>query len=554
MNRFKKIFYALTKNERVVFLVASAAAIVSFIVVMAILVAQVTTVVPATGGEYSEGMVGQPEYVNPVSASTEADLDLVKLIYSNLADVADNVAVSRDGRTWNVHLKSGLTWQDGQKLTSDDVIFTVQSIEDPDANSPLYASWQGVAVSRVSELEVQFTLAEPYAFFGDNINNLYILPKHLFADTPPGNWRLSDYDLKPVGSGPYEFSSYDRETDGVISGYHLVAWSGYAGRKPLIQNFDFAFFPNTDALIKGFNGGSVDGMGGLMSGDLASIDRPYDLFAWRIPSYYAVFFNESKSIPLQDAAVRAALSEAVDRDALVEDALGGEGKPEYGPVPEDAPYFTSTITTTSLDLASSTLTAAGWILTTGTSTPGAPPTRVKTVQKTPVPLVVNLTVPNIDFLTKTADMLATDWAALGATVNVATDSPENIAGNTVKNRDYESLLFGNVLGPSSNLYAFWDSSQRFFPGLNLAIYGNKSVDILVEGAEQTLGDATRTAEFAIAERDIVNDDPAIFLYSPDYIYLTNKSVRGVVPGFIPDPSDRFREVASWYLNTARVLK
>jgi len=546
MKRLKQIFLALTKNERVVFIVASCATVASFVVVMGIVIAQATTVVPAAGGEYTEGMVGQPEYVNPVTASGEADESLVKLIYSNLADLADSVNVTPDGRTWTVHLKDGLTWQDGQKLTSDDVIFTIQSIEDPDANSPLAASWQGVAVNRVSELELQFTLAEPYVFFADNLSNLYILPKHLFADTPPGNWHLSDYNLKPIGSGPYEFVSYDKRSDGVISDYHLQAWSGYAGTKPLIQNFDFSYFANNDELIKSFDAGTVDGMGGLMASDMPSITRPYTVSSWRVPSYYAVFFNESKSIPLQDPAVRAALSEAVDRNALVSDVLGGYGAPDYGPIPQDAPYFVPTMTTSSLDDASATLTDAGWILATST--------RVKIVQKTPVPLVVNLTVPDIDFLTKTAADLQTDWQALGATVNVTTEPPADIVSEAIKNRDYESLLFGNVLGPSSNLYAFWDSSQRFSPGLNLAIYSNKSVDNLVEAAEQDLSDASRTAQFAAAEQDIVNDVPAIFLYSPDYLTVTGKNLQGVAPGFIPDASDQFRQVAAWYLNTARVLK
>jgi peptide/nickel transport system substrate-binding protein len=547
MQRFKKIFFAFTKKERIAFLVAAGVSVVSFIVVMSLLVAQGTTVVPAAGGDYTEGMVGQPEYVNPVTATNEADLSLVKMIYSNLYDIADSIQSSPDGKTWTVRLKEGLHWQDGQQLTSDDVIFTVNAIQDQDANSPLYQSWQGVAVSRVSELELQFNLANSYAFFGDNLKNLYILPKHLFADTPPGNWRLSDYNLKPVGSGPYEFVSYEKQSDGVISSYHLKAWDDYFGTKPLINNFNFQFFANTADLIKSFNAGQVDGMGGVSSDDLSDIARPYDLFAWQTSSYYAVFFNQSKSLPLEDNAVREALSQAIDRDALVTDVLGGQGEAEYGPIPLGAPYFVPTVTTTSLDIASATLTADGW-------NPGSDGSRAKTIANTSVPLVVNLTVPEVDFLTKTAQVLANTWGELGVQVNIATDTPEDIAGDTITNRDYESLLFGNVLGPSSNLYAFWDSSERFSPGLNLAIYSNPKVDALIEGAQQDLNDASRTVQFASAEQDIANDYPAIFLYAPNYLYVTNKSVQGIATDFIPDASDRFREIGSWYLNTARVLK
>ncbi|MGC9598963.1 MAG: ABC transporter substrate-binding protein [Minisyncoccia bacterium] len=543
----KKIFFVFTRNERIAFLTAASLTVASLAAVMSLLVVQATTVVPAAGGDYTEGMVGQPEYVNPVMAASETDLSLVKMIYSNVYDIADNIAVSPDGKTWTVRLKENLHWQDGEKLTSDDVIFTVQSIESADANSPLAANWQGVTVSRASELMLQFNLINPYAFFGDDLKNLYVVPKHIFANTPPGNWRLSDYNLRPVGSGPYEFVSYEKQSDGTISAYHLQAWNSYFGTKPLIQRFDFSFFSNLDALVKSFNAGQINGMDNIPPDHLAAIERPHDLFAWRTSSYYAVFFNQSRSLPLQDPAVREALSAAVDRDALVTLALGGKGAPEYGPVPEGAPYFISIPATTSLYFASTTLDAAGWNV-------GTDGFRAKTIQKTSVPLVVNLTVPQIDFLTRTAQALTNAWESIGVTVNVSPADPQSLADNAIKNRDYESLLFGNILGPDSDLSAFWASSQRFFPGLNLAIYQNTKVDSLVAAARTDMNDASRTQEFASAENAIVADNPAVFLYSPDYLYVTDKSVQGITTGFLSDPSDRFRNIGAWYLNTARVLK
>jgi peptide/nickel transport system substrate-binding protein len=288
-------------------------------------------------------------------------------------------------------------------------------------------------------------------------------------------------------------------------------------------------------------------MGDLGPGTLATIERPYDLSSWRTPSYYAVFFNQSKSLPLEDGAVREALGEAVDRNALVANVLQGKGKPDYGPIPEDAPSFVPIMTTTSLDLASATLDAAGWRA-------GTDGFRAKTIQKTAVPLVVNLMVPQIDFLVKTAEELQGAWKKIGVRVNIVTNNPQDLLSGTIKNRGYESLLFGNVLGPSSDLYAFWDSSQRFYPGLNLAIYNNKKIDSLIESARMEMNDAARAQKFANAELAIAADNPAIFLYSPDYLYVTNKSIRGITPQFLPDPSDRFRKVGEWYLNTARVLK
>ena len=557
----KKIFAALTKKERTVFIIASAGAGISFVIVMGIMIAQITKAVPASGGQYIEGLVGQPEYVNPVIASSETDLDLVHLIYNNLSDIADSVTPSTDMRTWTVRLKDGLMWQDGQKLTADDVVFTVQSIQDKDADSPLYASWQGVQVNRESELEVQFTLAAPYAFFDSNLKNLYILPKHIYGDTPPGNWRLSDYNLKPVGSGSYKFISLSKGADGFISSYSLAAWDGTSGSHPLIGNFDFKFFNDENDLVQSFNNGQIDGFGDLSAENLAEIDRPYNLFSWRTSSYYAAFFNQSKNIALQDPAVREALSMAIDRNTIISQVFGNTTNgavPDYGPIPPDAPYYVapafasaSSSSTGSFNAASaeSLLDGAGWTISSSTGF------RAKTINKVVIPLTINLTVPQIDFLTNTASDLRAAWTAIGVQVNITTDSPNNIAANEIKNRSYEALLFGNALGPSSDLYSFWDSSQRFSPGLNLAILGDNTVDAPIEAARQTPSTTITTAKLAQAQMEIESDYPAVFLYSPNYLYVAGANVLGITTSSVlSDPSDRFLNVGSWYLNTARVLK
>ncbi len=558
---FKKIFSALTRKERIIFICAAAGAIVSFIVSASIMIGQITVAVPTAGGRFTEGMVGQPQYLNPVIASTETDRDLVAMMYSPLTDLAQSITNSTDTKTWTVRLKENLTWQDGKKITSDDVAFTVGSIQNPDANSPLFGSWQGVAVHRVSELELQFTLGSPYAFFKDTLAGLYVLPGHIFGGTPVGNWRLSDYNLKPVGSGPYQFDSYEKNDNGFISAYTLQAWNG-GQTKALIQNFAFNFFDSRSALIAAFNSGAIDGFGNASADELALIKRPYETSLWRTSGYYALFFNQSKNLALQDSHVRAALSEAIDRTSLIHTVFplsGLSGRensgengtygavPDFGPVPMDAHYFTPIDATTSLDLASTTLDKAGWQL-------GPDGTRAKTIQKSVIPLSLHLVVPQIDFLMKTAEYLKNAWQPLGVSTTISFDSAENIASNTIKNRDYEALLFGNILGPSSDLFSFWDSSERFYPGLNLAIYDNPKADMLIAATRKNFDDAARAKQFAELEADIVNDYPAIFLYSPDYIYVSTKSLQGVSSGLLSDLSDRFRGVNTWYLNTARVLK
>lgn len=545
----KKIFQSFTKSERVVFLSAVAAAVLSAITLAGIGFAGSTHAVPASGGEFIGGAIGQPIYVNPVTASTEIDKILVRLVFSNINDVADKIEASSDGRTWRVRLKENLRWQSGEKLTSDDIIFTVQKIQDRESSSPLLQSWQGVATERLSELELRFSLANPYAFFGDTLNNLYILPKHLLADVPPSNWRLSDYNLKPIGSGPYKFASYEKRPDGFIYLYKLELWDRYPGRKSLIQNFSFQFFSQTADLIKGFNLGQIDGLGGLSLQNISQIKRPHNSFSFQLPGYYAVFLNQSKSIPLKDLDVRRALYLATDREALIKEALGGYGRLNKGPIPTRTTY--SNPETAAADAtpgtASEILEKAGWKKNeTGF--------REKTIKNTKIPLELALITPKVDFLSKTAELLQASWQKIGFKINLIILSPEEIAANAIKNRDYEMLLFGNVLGRNSDLFSFWHSSQRFYPGLNLALYNNKKADSLIESTRQNLDQEKRMAQFNDLQNLIVSDYPAIFLYSTDYLYVANKNLHGLDAGFIAEPADIFAGASSWYLKTARVLK
>jgi peptide/nickel transport system substrate-binding protein len=546
---FKNLFYAFTKRELTIFLIATGVVVVGVCSLVVIAISQTAVKVPTAGGSYTEGVVGQPEYINPVTAASETDLDIVKMVYSNIPDIADSITSSADGKTWTIHLKPDLHWQDGAQLTSDDVIFTLDSIQNPDAQSPLAANWQGITASRVSELELKFTLPTPYAFFGDDLENLYIIPKHIFDNVPPGNWRFSDYNLKPIGSGPYQFASYDRNQNGFISSYQLTAWKDSFDKQPLISTFAFAFFNNENDLIRAFNGGEVDGFELASPTDIPRISRPYDLASVRTTDYYAVFLNQSANEALQDPAVRAALGMAIDRNALVADALGGNGIPDNGPIPPDAASASSSIATptTSLELASTTLTAAGWDL-------GPNGYRGKTVNTSTVPLQITITVPNIDFLVSTADMIQNDWNAIGVSTTIVTDSPDTIMNDVVNDRNYEALLFGNILGPSSDLYSFWDSAERFAPGLNLAAYDNPVVDTLIQAARTSTNIASSTRDLGQAEQKIVADTPAIFLYSTNDLFATGKNVGGVATKTLSDPSDYFRGVPSWYLETTRILK
>ncbi|MFH0891112.1 MAG: ABC transporter substrate-binding protein, partial [Candidatus Liptonbacteria bacterium] len=267
--------------------------------------------------------------------------------------------------------------------------------------------------------------------------------------------------------------------------------------------------------------------------------------SYYLPSYYAVFFNQSQNIALQDGAVRKALTEAVDPAALAAKIFSGRANSAYSPVPElPLPLSRPNI---SLAETISKLEQAGWVK-------NSEGIREKSDRSGNLPLVLKLTVPDVPFLIKTAGELKESWMALGARVDIEKMSPEEIISRAIKNRDYQMILYGNVLNPPSDLYPFWHSRERFYPGLNLSLYNNKAADQLIDSVRREFDGNKRIELLGKLGETIVSDYPAAFLYSPHYLFLAGKSLNGVAPRLLVDPADRLTEVSAWYVKTARTLK
>ena len=146
-----KLFRSLTQLEQLIVLGAAVIFIITGVVYGISLLDKTTTLRPAEGGTYREAVVNQPVYINPViSNANDADKDLVALIYSNVFALAEKITPSQNKLVWTIRLRDNLSWHDGVRLTADDVVFTIEKIQDPETRSPLFVTWQGVVPERVS--------------------------------------------------------------------------------------------------------------------------------------------------------------------------------------------------------------------------------------------------------------------------------------------------------------------------------------------------------------------------------------------------------------------
>lgn len=511
---------------------------------------RLTVEIPVRGGSFTEGVVGQPTYINPVIAASEADRDLVALVFASVHDLAEKIEAERDGRAWKVRLKDNAAWHDGRLITSDDIIFTIEKIQDPESRSPLAAGWRGVVAERVSEREIRFNLAAPYVFFEDNLKRLHPVPKHLFADIPLANWRLSVYNLEPVGSGPFRFESSDKRRDGFITAYRLKAFDGYANGRPYIDSFVVKFYSDEERLVSAFNLAQLDGIGGVEPSLLPKLRLRYELHSLTAPRYYAVFWNSSINPVLRDKNVRLALAQAVNRNELTSAIFDGNAMVSYGPIPPTFDSFETALTNLasySEEAANATLDNTGWER-------GDDGFRAKTSGKEKTLIEFNLIVPEAPFLKETAERLKAAWERIGVKVRVILLNPQDVANEVIRTRNYESLLYGNILGGNPDLFSFWHSSQRFSPGLNLSLYENKTADKLIETIRQESDPGTRSEDLRTLQSLILQDQPALFLYSPNYLYVAARSLRGFELISLVTPPDRFQGVEKWYVKTARTFQ
>ena len=514
---------ALSKKERFVLLGATIVFLVSSLTYGLLYLETKTQAVAAIGGEFKEGVVGQPAFINPLLPTTEADRDISRLVFTSVTQAAESIKKSEGGKTWTVRLKENILWHDGAKLTADDVIFTLDLIQNPEARSPLFASFQGVAAERVSELEVKFVLQSPYAFFEtDHLNNLRIIPKHLFNDIPVANLKLSSYGLRPVGSGPYEVVSHKTDMNGIITEVKLKANEKYFDGRPNINTFIFKFYRNTTELTKAYNLGRIDGFGlgsaePLTESDISVRHKFYELRSLR---YYAIFVNPDLAPKeLKNLEVRRALSHSVDRERIIKEVFLGRATPFYGPT----------------GLTSKPVTSSN-----------------------PEPLQglkLNLVVPAEPFLIKTAQIVKENWVSHGAEVNLQILPAKDIQEEILKKSNYEMILFGNITKESEDLFAFWHSSRRFYPDQNLALYQNKSIDATLEEFRKEFDPDRRVNLLRSITNTIANDLPAIFLYSPHYLYVASPQLGGLESNSpINTADDRFANVADWYVKTKRIFR
>ena len=511
---------------------------------------------PVSGGTVEEGVIGTPRFVNPALAVTRADLDMTTLIYSGLMrvnkdgalvpDMAESVTASDDGKTYNVIIRNNVRFHDGTPLTARDVAFTIGLIQNADLKSPLRGNWADVTVEEIGEYELNIILSQAYTPFIENFT-LGILPKHIWSEVPIEQVPFSAFNTEPIGSGSFIVDTVKKDAAGLISVFELKK---FTENNPVILNgITMHFYQNEEALTTAFKNKEITSTSQLPASEILALKdtNDYQIITEPLPRVFAIFFNQNRSPALRDTAVRLALTTAIDRQALVDNALSGFGVPTTAPVPQNHPAVESTSqiadtsTTTPKERAGAILSRAGWAL----SNTGV---WEKRIGGEVTPLKLTLKTANTPAFEASTEEIARAWRDLGVTVQIEEFEQSDLLQAVIRPRDFESLLFGLDMNRGVDLFPFWHSSQREDPGLNISQYANIEVDRLLERARVATSTDVQIANTKSALAIIARETPAAFLYVPELVYVLKSDIK--IPPIIrlSKPQDRFMNANEW--NTA----
>lgn len=540
--------------------------------------------VPVKGGEYSEALIGSPKRINPLYSNLNSvDRDLGRLVYSsilktdaegNLAnDLAESLEIGSDNKSYIFKIRTDAKWHNGSKLTVDDILFTFRTIKNAEYKSPLRSSFAGVEAEKIGEETIKFTLAESYApFLG--LLTFGIMPENLWDQVSPQGALLNELNLKPIGSGPFKFKSLSKDKNGRLISYALSASEDYYGARPNVSILNFKFFQNYDEAVQAMNDNAVSGLGYLSKkSDIAlSAKNSYYFYKLNYPELTAIFFNQKNNQALADVKVRQALALALDKNEIIKSLFDDNAKSVDGPILPDNFAYNQNIKIYRFNKAEAEklLDEAGWKIT------DVSDTDIKTINETVDKeklkdadkarlaigagrwraskdqfLAIKLaTVENNEYQ-QVVEQIKKYWEDLNIKVEIDITPANQMQAKIIKPRNFEALFYAQITGNDPDVYAFWHSSQAGELGANIADYSNKEADQLLEDGRVTLNQDERAEKYRRFQEIITNNLPAIFMYSPSYIYAQNKNIKGFNIKKIQSPDDRFSNIADWYIKTKK---
>jgi peptide/nickel transport system substrate-binding protein len=540
--------------------------VVTLVIVGVLLLTQQPTLSPAfieptSGGIYTEALVGSFGRLNPIfDLNNPADRDVDRLIFSSLirfdshgipqADLAESWGVSADGMIYNITIRPNAYWHDGTPVTSDDVIFTLSLLRSQFSaySDDVRAMWDLVEITRLDEKNLKFVLPESFAPFLDYLT-FGVLPKHLLESIPADQLIDAEFNLAPVGSGPFRFESLTVK-DNQIIGVVLSRSENYYGQVPFLDQIVFRYYSDASSALGAYQDGEVLGISQITADILpeALAEQNLSFYSSRLPRLTIVLFNlDNQEKPFfQEKNVRRALMMALNRQWMVDTYLQGQAIVADSPILPGIWAYYEGVEHVAYDSAAAEkiLNDAGYTFT------GGSVVRVKD----DVALSFTLLYPDTELHKQLAQTIQENWALIGVEVDIQAVSYESLLSDFLVPHSYEAVLVDLDLSRSydPDPYPFWHQTEAT-GGQNYSQWDNRSASEYLEQARVIADMDTRLRLYRNFQIIFARELPALPLFFPVYTYAVDSRVLGVQSPPLFEPADRFDGISNWYLVTRRSL-
>jgi peptide/nickel transport system substrate-binding protein len=574
-NKINLTISSFSKKEYIVFCVFSILLIISVVMMLQTINKYFMVNIPTYGGSISEGVIGSPRFINPILAfpdidrNSEVDQDLVMLIYSGLmrknsnGDLMPDLAekypeISNDNLTYTFTLKDNLTFHDGKSLTTDDIFFTINALRDPLTKNPNKKNWENVKIEIVDKKIIKFILKKSYSSFLEN-TTFGIMPKALWENSPI---ELNKNNIKPIGSGPFKISKINKEKDETVNYYELESFKKFALGEPYLKKINLYFYSNEDELINALQDGEVDQISSISPENAKSLlnatdiikEKKYRIETSVLPRIFGIFLNQNQNQIFTNKNVVKFINQEINKNKIIEEVLMGYGTIIDNPIPENILKNQNNNNSNNLipekKITLESLSKDGWKKNKDNFLEKKDGKDGKKI----IPLEFSISTRNIPEFIKIAELIKNDLEKLGIKINIKTFEINNLNQDIIRPRRYDSLLFGQNINDESDLLAFWHSSQRKDPGLNIAMYTNIKADKFLEEGFVAMDQKIKMEKYNKFREEVKNDMPVIFLYSPNFIYLVSKNLLNLNLGKIISPANRFSGAHLWYTEHDKVWK
>lgn len=512
-----------------------------------------TVTVPDVGGVYTEGIVGTPQFINPLLAQyNQVDQDLSALIFNGLTrmdgkgnvqpDLAASWQISADKRRYIFRLRNDVRWHDGQPFTADDALFTYSLMQDPDFPGVSYLSnlWRSVTVQKLDQYTIFFDLLEPSPVFIE-FTTIGILPEHKLKNVPVRDLLNHSFNLNPIGTGPFELEEVNAELA------HLASNPLYFRDQPRFGMLEFKFYPNHNNMIAAYQAGEIQAISRIPPQAVSAV-RGFDslnLYTALLSGYDIIYLNlqSPDTTPFfQDAGVRRALLQALDRQKIIDEALNGQGLVASGPILPWSWAHNPDQSVPGFDLANAKklLDESGWIDEDGDSIR----------EKDGSTLAFSLLSTNNPAKVRVANAVSEQWQKIGvlATVDVVGGG----LGERLVQRNFQAALAEVIIAGDPDPYPFWHQTQ-IEGGQNYAGWDNTDASMLLELARSFQEQGQRNDYYFEFQRIFAEEVPSIILYHPTYTFGVDQEILGVQMTPMSNPSDRFRTISNWYTVSQEVI-